>query len=52
MQGQGSAINSRRLLASGKQIAIRSHTGFIHVLFYRLFANTYGKSLKHYRDER
>ena len=30
MQGQGSTINSRKLLASGKLITIRPHTRFIH----------------------
>jgi quercetin dioxygenase-like cupin family protein len=30
MQGQGSIINSRKLLASGKLITIRPHTRFIH----------------------
>ena len=30
MQGQGSTINARKLLASGKLITIRPHTRFIH----------------------
>lgn len=30
MQGQGSTINSRKLLSSGKLITIRPHTRFIH----------------------
>lgn len=30
MQGKGSTINSRKLLASGKLITIRPHTRFIH----------------------
>ena len=30
MQGQGTTVNSRKLLASGKLITIRPHTRFIH----------------------
>lgn len=30
MQGQGSTVNSRKLLASGKLITIRPHTRFVH----------------------
>lgn len=30
MQGQGSTVNSRKLLSSGKLITIRPHTRFIH----------------------
>ena len=30
MQGQGTTVNSRKLLSSGKLITVRSHTRFIH----------------------